>query len=327
MKRRQFHHLLGALVGSTSLPALGQSKDKPTVGVLVSVSEELFRPHLAALRKGLADNGLVDGDSIRLAVLYADARLERLTDLARELTAQGSRVIVAGGTTATSAAHRAAPDLPIVMAGGADPVMMGFARTLAQPGGRITGISIVGEEILGKRVQLLKDLLPVARTLVAFLQASNPGNRVFRKAFASISRALDVRIDVMEIAAPVEEFPGALDRAVKEAADAALVAADPLFDTHRATIFRLALEHRLPTVVGLLPWARAGALLAYAPDLVDMWWQSARYVSEILRGADPATMPIARPTAIHVAVNMRTARTLGIQIPSPILALADEVIG
>ncbi len=149
---------------------------------------------------------------------------------------------------------------------------------------------------------------------------------MFHKAFANISQALGVRIDVMEIGAPVEEFPGALDRAVQQSASGALMLADPLFDTHRATIFRLALERRLPTVVGLVPWARAGALLAYAPDLVDMWLQSARYIGEILRGAEPATLPIEQPTAVRVAINLRTARTLGIQIPSPIFGRADEVI-
>jgi putative ABC transport system substrate-binding protein len=326
MKRRRFHRLLGAVLGSTPLPSLGQTTNRPTVGVLVSVAEDLFRPHLAALRKGLADNGLVDGDSIRLVVLYADARLDRLADLARELKAQGSWLIIAGGTTATSAAKRAAPGLPIVMAGSADPVMMGFARSMERPGGRITGIAIMGEEVLGERFRLLKEVAPAARTFAAFLQAANPGNPVFRKAFANISQALGVRIDVIEIAAPLEEFPDALDRAVKRSAGGALVAADPLFDTHRAHIFRLVLERRLPSVVGLVTWARAGALLAYAPDLVAIWSQSAYYVSEILRGSDPATLPIEQATATQLAINRETARTLDIAIPPPILARADEVI-
>ena len=116
------------------------------------------------------------------------------------------------------------------------------------------------------------------------------------------------------------------DRAVQQSADGVLVFAEPIFDSHRETIFRLALERRLPTMVGFVPWVRAGALLAYAVDLVDTWRQATRYVSEILRGADPATLPIEQPTIFQVAINMRTARTLGIELPPSILVRADEVI-
>lgn len=326
MKRRQLSHLLGALLGSTSFPAFGQSKDKPTVGVLWPGTEAQCRPFLEALRKGLNEKGLIDGSSMRLVVRYADNRFEQLPDLARDLTTQGSRMIVAGGTTSVSAAQRAAPELPVVMAGTADPVAMGFARSLVRPGGRITGISILGEEFVGKQLEMLKEAVPAARTFAIFLHALNPGNPVFRRNFDNISRALGVRIDVMDIRAPLEEFPAMFDRAVQQSADGVLVFAEPIFDSHRETIFRLALERRLPTMVGFVPWVRAGALLAYAVDLVDAWRQAARYVSEILRGADPATLPIEQPTIFQVAINMRTARTLGIELPPLILARADEVI-
>lgn len=325
MRRRRFSHLFGALVWSGPFSAFGQSKDKPTVGVLGLASEAASRPYLEGLRDGLSKYGLIDGSTMRLVTRYADGRPERLADLVRELAMQGSRVIVTSGTTAVDAARLSAPELPIVMAGSADPVLMGFARSLARPGGRITGISIRGEEILGKQLQLLKEAVPAARMFAVFLQAANPGNPEFRKAFDNISRVLGVRIDVMDIRA-LEEFPAAFDWAVQQSADGALVLQDPSFDTHRETIFRLALERRLPTVAGNARWARAGALLTYALDLVDMWRQSARYVSEILRGADPALLPIEQTTAFQVAVNMRTARTLGLTLPPSLLARADEVI-
>jgi putative ABC transport system substrate-binding protein len=214
--------------------------------------------------------------------------------------------------------------VPIVMAGSADPVAMGFAQSLARPGGRITGISILGEELIGKQVQLLKEILPAARSFTAFLQPANPGNPAFRKAYDKVSKALDVQIYTVDIRA-AEEFPAAFDRAVQQSSGAHVLS-DPLFDMHRDDIFRFALERRLPTVCGLVSWARAGALLAYGLDSRDIWRQSAPYVAEILRGADPATLPIEQPTALPVAVNMRTARTLGLAIPPSILARADEVI-
>ncbi|MFO1085729.1 MAG: ABC transporter substrate-binding protein [Reyranellaceae bacterium] len=325
MRRRQFNHLFGALVWSSPLSAFGQSKDKPTVGVLGLASEAVSRPYLEGLRDGLRKYGLSDGSTVRLVARYAEARPERLADLARELVTQGSRVIVTSGTTAVNAAHLSVPDLPIVMAGSADPELMGFARSLARPGGRITGISIRGEEILGKQLQLLKEAVPTAQTFAAFLQAENPGNPEFREAFSRISHALGVRIDVKDIRA-VDEFPAAFDWAVQQAVDGALVLQDPSFDTHREAIFQFALERRLPTVTGNARLARGGALLAYALDFVDVWRQSARYVSEILRGADPALLPIEQATAFQVLVNMKTARALGFTLPLSLLARADEVI-
>jgi len=324
MRRRRFSYLLGGLLGSSSLPAYGQSKDKPTVGVLSVHPEEEFRSRLEALRKGLSENGLVDGSSIRLAVRYAGNDVDRLPDLARELKAEGSRMILASGTTAVSAAQRALPDLPIVMAGSADPVMIGFAQSLPRPGGRITGISILGEELIGKQIQLLKEILPAARSFTAFLQTANPGNPAFRNAYTNISRTLDVQIHAVDIRA-VEEFPAAFDLAVQRSSGAHFLQ-DPLFDSRQYDIFRLALDRRLPTMCGMVTWARAGALLAYAPDLLDIWRQSARFVAQILRGADPATLPIEQPTGVQVAVNLRTARALGLTVPPSILVRADEVI-
>ncbi|MGD9885504.1 ABC transporter substrate-binding protein, partial [Reyranella sp.] len=299
MRRRRFSRLVGALVGSNPLLAFGQSNDKPTVGVLGYASEAASRPYMQGLRDGLGKYALIEGSTMRLVARYAAAKPERLADLARELATEGSRVIVTAGTTAVKAAHLSVPDLPIVMAGSADPELMGFARSLARPGGRITGISIRGVELLGKQLQLLKEAVPAARTFAAFLHAANPGNPEFRKAFGDISQALGVRIDVRDIHA-VEEFPAAFDWAVRQSADGALVLQDPSFVTHREAIFRLALERRLPTVTGSAQLAQGGALLAYALDFEDVWRQSARYVSEILRGADPALLPIEQATAYQL---------------------------
>lgn len=325
MRRRRFSHLLGALVGVSPFSAFGQSKDKPTVGVLNLASEASLGTRLQALREGLNKYGLVDGSTIRIVARHAEDRPERLADLVRELVTQGSRVIVTTGTTSVAAAQRSAPELPIVMAGSADPVLMGFARSLARPGGRITGLSILAEEILGKQLELLKEALPASRTFAVFLPVGNPGNPAFRQALDNISHALSMRIDVNDIRA-IEEFADAFDGAIQQSADGGLVLPDPTFDAHRKTIFRLALERRLPTVAANAEWVRAGALLGYALDFLDIWRRSARYVNDILRGADPAMLPIEQPTVFHVAVNMKTARALQLTLPPLILGRADEVI-
>ncbi|HSI02576.1 MAG TPA: ABC transporter substrate-binding protein [Reyranella sp.] len=325
MQRRSFTRSLGAALASAPLPALGQSRDKATIGLLFLSSESGSAWAFEALREGLRKYGLVDGNTIRLVARYADNKPERLEALAGELAAQGCQIIVAAGTTSVGAAQRAASKAAIVMAGSADPVMMGFAQSLGRPGGRITGVSILGEELLSKQFELLKETLPRARAFAAFLQAANPGNPAFRKAFGTISQALDVRIDVMDLR-NAEEFPAAFDWATGQSVDGAFVIPDPIFAAHAESIFRLALERRLPTVCGSDAWARAGALLAYSMGFNAAWRQSARYVSEILRGADPATLPIEQPTSFTISVNLKTARALGLTIPPLILANAHEVI-
>lgn len=278
-----------------------------------------------ALRRGLKDNGLVEGRDVRLINRYADDQPERLVDLARELVKEGCRVIVATGTTSVSAAQRGAPDTPIVMAGSADPVAMGFAHSLARPGGRITGISVYGPEFIGKQLQILKEALPAARGFAAFLQAANPGNPFFRRSLQDSARDLGLRIEIHDIDG-VDRFAAAFAWAKRQAVDGVYVIPDPIFAAHDREIFKLALDHRLPTMAGNLRWVHAGALLAYAVDITAIARRSAYYVKEILRGANPATLPIEQPTALSLAVNMATARALAIRLPNALLSRVTEVV-
>jgi putative ABC transport system substrate-binding protein len=197
VRRRGLLLLLGGTVALRPGDAAAQPS-VPVVGVLYLGNEESFRSALGAIRDGLRSNGLVEGATIRLVVRYADGDLGRLVQLARDLGAAGSRLIVTSGTTSVRAVHEALPSMPIVMAGSADPVEMGFARSLARPGGKITGISILGTELIGKRIQLLKELVPTAKTFVALLHAANPGNEVFRRTFASAAQSLHIDIKVRE---------------------------------------------------------------------------------------------------------------------------------
>jgi putative ABC transport system substrate-binding protein len=329
MNRSRRHAL--ALLASPLVDALPRSGlaqqpgQLPVVGVLSGASEAGPHPQIDAFKEGLKGHGLVDGRTVRLVIVYSGGKSERLPDLVRVLVAEGARVIVCGGTTAVSAAHRGAPSTPIVMWGSADPVLMGFAQSLARPGGHVTGLSILGEEITIKTFQLLKETVPTARAFFALLQSANPGNVEFRRMFDQAGRQLGVRIEARDIAA-VEDIPATLDDAVRQSIDGVCVTQDAFFFRHRETLFRHAIERRLPTISGNLDYCRAGALLAYALDMSALARRAGYYVAEILKGAEPATLPIEQPTAIRLAVNMKTAKLIGVTIPPLMLARADEVI-
>jgi putative ABC transport system substrate-binding protein len=306
--------------------AMAQDVDKlPLVGLLTLGSSDLFfAPRLTAFREGLKQNGLIEAGNMRLMVRYADNVPERLAGLAGELAALGSRVIVTSGTTSVRAAHAAAPTVPIVMAGSADPVVMGFAQSLRRPGGKITGISIFGPESIGKQLEILKDA-PAIRTLAAFLQAANPGNAVFREAIENAGRTLGLNIHIREIQG-TGDIATSFEWAAKLPADGVFLNLDPIFHSNRDAFLHHATIHRLPVVIGNEEWVRAGALAGYILDFPAIVRRAAYYVAEILRGADPGTLPIEQPTEFRLLVNLKTAKTLGLTIPPAILARADEVI-
>lgn len=327
---RSRRHALALLAAPlvNSLPRFGlaqQSSRLPVVGVLSALGELDALPQIDAFKEGLKEHGLVEGRTMRLVIRHAEGKPDRLPDLVHELLADGAMVIVTSGTTQVRAAHRAAPNTPIVMVGSADPVMMGFAQSLARPGGHITGLSILGEGFISKQLQLLKETVPTARAFFALLQAANPGNVEFRRIFDDSGRKLGIRIGARDIAA-MEDIPAAFDDAVRQSIDGVYVNPDPFFFRHRETLFRHAIERRLPTIAGQLTYCRAGALLAYALDYQAIGRRAGYYVSEILKGAEPATLPIEQPTTVRLAVNMTTAKLIGVTIPPLILARADEVI-
>ena len=235
MRRREFIALLGG-AAVWPLVARAQPKEMPIIGVLRLDNEQHW--FLESLREGLRDHGLVEGVNVKLLIRFADGDPAQLPGRARELAAAGSRVIVTNGTTLVAAVHSAAPSMPIVMAGSADPVAMGFAQSLARPGGRITGISILGAELIGKHMELLKDIAPKARLFVALLQSANPGNNRFRQAFADAGRTLAVEIQVREVRSE-GELADAFALAKKLAADGVYIIQDPLFYRTRATLAKL----------------------------------------------------------------------------------------
>jgi putative ABC transport system substrate-binding protein len=319
------------LILLTAQRAAQPADNRPLVGFLAPVS--FLAPGTSSaetsewmewFKDELRRRGFVDGENVRLVFKSSEGDPVRLRDLARELAAAGSQLIVTRGTTAVRAAQDAAPSLPIVMAGSADPVATGFAQSLARPGGRITGVSVLGAEMIGKRMELLKETVPAARRVVAFLQAANPGNAAFRDALKASADALDVQLQVREIREPAE-FDEAFEWAARHG-DGVFLMEDPMFLRHREALLQIATRRGLPVITGSAELARAGALAVYAIDGQVEAREAARFVAELLRGADPGELPIAQPTRFKLVINLRAARALGIEVPPTLLARADEVI-
>ncbi|TXL71764.1 ABC transporter substrate-binding protein [Vineibacter terrae] len=302
-----------------------RSGEVPTVGVLYLGSEESFQGRLEAFRNGLQSNGLSEGKSVRLAMRYANGDVGELARLARELEAAGSVLIVTSGRTSVQAVRTALPNMPIVMAPSADPVGAGFARSLSRPGGKITGVSILGSELSGKRFQLLKEIVPTAKTFAVLFHPANPGNEVFLKNSMAIAEVLGIEIKERAVTGP-DEISDAMAWAARLPAGGVYVGADPVFTQHKEAIFRTALAARLPTMTPDIGYVRAGALVAYGPDSLEMRRQAAGYVAAILRGAEAGDLPIAQPTKFELVINLKTARALGLTVPVTLLARADEVI-
>jgi putative tryptophan/tyrosine transport system substrate-binding protein len=325
MDRRRF--LLTSLTGAVAGPLLAEAQQagKRTIGVLNLTSAVSLRPYLDAFREGLRERGYIEGQSVAIELRSADDQIDRLPACVAELVALKARVIVTGGTTSVRAAKDATKTTPIVIAGSADPVGMGFAQSLAPPGGNITGLSLGAEEFLQKRLELLHEATPQAKLAALLLHAANPGNAYLVKAVTTAAPSLGLKIHVVAVRA-VDDLPDAFAGMVRANADALLVMEDPSFGANAKKITDLALNHHLPTMLGNRIFVQAGGLIAYGIVYEDLWRRAAPYVDRILKGANPADMPIEQPNKFDLVINLKTAKALGLTIPPSLLARADLVI-
>ncbi len=328
MRRRDFIALLGGAAIVWPRPVDSQStdgKELAIVGWLVLGSERSTRPAIEAFKSGFAALGYVDGRNMRLAYRFADGKAERLSDLTRELVSLRARVIVTASTTAIQAAHAAAPSVPIVSWASGDPIMMGWAQSLARPGGMITGLSIMGGEVVGKRLELLKQLRPQATTFVALLNSVNPGHQALRSHLGNAADRLGVKLHILEVKEP-SEFADAFRRMVSLRVDGLAIIPDPVLGSNAAAISELARQHKLPTVGEARDFVDAGGLFAFSTNYPALARRAAWYVDRILKGEAPGDLPIEQPTEFKLIVNLKTAKALGLTIPPLLLARADEVI-
>jgi putative ABC transport system substrate-binding protein len=321
--------LLIALSGSAfaaPLRSYAQAKQAPIViGWLNFGSRELDAQLLAAFKEGLAALGWKDGSQVVIEERWANGRIERLPLLAEELAAKNPAVIVAAPTQSLAAIVKAAPKTPIVQASAADPVVTGFAASLARPGGMVTGLSNVVTDIAEKWLELLLAAAPKLRRVGFLADATNFARvSLMESARRSVAqRAIEARF---EEAAKPEEIEPALSRLAKESVQGLVLMTSPLFLTERRRIIKFALEHRWPMIGARREFTEDGALLSYGVDTVEHFRRTAYYVDKILRGAKPGDLPIEQPTKLELVINGKTAKALGFNITNEMLLRADKVI-
>jgi putative tryptophan/tyrosine transport system substrate-binding protein len=320
LRRREFIALLSSAAAPWPLAAWAQQSRVPTIGALVIGNidpQEFWRE----FRQGLRDLGYVEGQNIRFEFRSAEGHLDRLPELAAELVRLKVDVIVTWFTPTALAAKQATHEIPIVMAETGDPIGMGLVASLPRPGGNVTGMAAVTAELSGKCVQLIRDMLPSARRVTALANATDPFSKSFLKQIELGGEATGTTINAVGVSGN-EEFESAFAGMEKDRPDAVIV--QPSLPTKRAA--ELAVKHRVPAVSVPRWFAEQGGLMSYSAKYDELFRKAAVYVDKILKGAQPADLPVEQPTHFELVINLKTANALGIEIPPTFLGRADEVI-
>jgi putative ABC transport system substrate-binding protein len=281
---------------------------------------------LEVFRQGLHELGWVEGQNIGIEYRWAEGRFDRLPDLAAELVRLKVDVIVASPMRGVVAAKNATKTIPIVGISLTDPVGLGLIASLARPGGNVTGVTYgVGSDIFGKDLDLLMEVAPKVRRVAVLSNPASPARPLTISNIEGAARSLGLQLVLVDARGP-EEFDGAFRAMVKERVGALLVITDPAFIAHRTQLTDLAVKNRLPSIFTQREDVEAGGLMSYGPRLSDLRRRAAIYVDKILRGAKPGDLPVEQPTKFELAINLKTAKALGLTIPPSVLARADEVI-
>jgi putative tryptophan/tyrosine transport system substrate-binding protein len=323
MRRREFITLVGVAGAMWPLAARAQQLGKlPTIGFLGTTSAAAWSPWTAAFTQRLRELGWIEGRTIAIEYRWAEGRSERFAEIAAEFVRLKVDVIITGGSAA-AAAKEATSVVPIVFVLG-EPVGTGLVATLARPGGNVTGLSNQQTDLPGKRLELLREVLPSLRQLAIMANVDYPEAVLEMRDVQAISKTLGLEVATVEIRR-AEDISPAFE-ALKGRADALYVITDALVSTNRIRINTFALAARLPTMHGVREYVEAGGLMSYGADYSDLFRRAGDYVGKILRGAKPADIPVEQPTKFDLVVNLITAEALGLTVPPSLLARADEVI-
>jgi putative tryptophan/tyrosine transport system substrate-binding protein len=327
MKRRQFLTLLGGAAATWPLAAWAQQPAMPVIGFLGARSPATDAENVAAFHKGLSETGYVEGQNVSIKYRWAEGFYNKLPTLASELINGQVGVIVANGGVATAlAAKSATMALPILFVIGVDPVSSGLVVSLNRPGGNITGVTVLAASLASKRLELLRELAPTANLFAALVNPSNPPFTAPELAETErAARTLGLHLRVLN-ATSETEIEKAFEAAVQTKVEALLVSADPFFTTRLTQIIALAGRHRIPAIYYNREYATAGGLMSYGGSLTEAHRQVGIYAGRVLKGAKPSDLPVQQSARVDVAINLRTAKALGLTIPAGVLAMADEVI-
>jgi ABC-type uncharacterized transport system substrate-binding protein len=322
MRRRDFITLFGGAAAGWPLVSFAQHAGKPTIGFL-GADASAFAPWTAAFVAGLRDLGWVEGRTIAIEYRWSEGRPERYAEIAAEFVRLKVDVIVTVGS-AVPIVKQATSTIPIVFAVGIDPVGSGLVASLAKPGGNVTGLSIQANELAGKRLELLREVMPQLHRLAIMFNADNTQPVLEMGETQAEARRLGLEVAIRAIRRAEDIAPAFQD--LKTKADAIYVTVDQLIVANRTPILAAALGERLPTIFSTRDFVKAGGLMSYGPNYSDLFRHAADYVDKILRGTKPGDIPVEQPTKFELVINLTTAKALGLTIPGPLLLRADEVI-
>ena len=325
MRRREFIALLG---GAAAWPVAARAQ-QPAMPVVGFLHYGLSAPHahvLAAFRQGLKESGFVEGQNVAIEQRWAENQLDRLPELAAELVRRQVAVILSGGGAASALAAKAATStIPIVLAFGSDPVQLGLVASLSRPGGNVTGATFLATELMAKRLDLLRELVPQATTIAYLADTRSVTGQGMLRDMLAAAATLGRQLAVVE-ARSDRDFEPAFPAFVERQAGALVVGASPLFDSNRDQLVALAARHKLPAIYQAREYALDGGLMSYGASYGDAFRLGGRYVGQILKGANPADLPVEQLSRFELVINMKTAKTLGLDVPPTLLIRADELI-
>jgi putative ABC transport system substrate-binding protein len=326
MRKTIISFALTALFSALCSSAVAQQPTKmPRIGFLIGASASSISALVKAFRQGLRELGHVEGKDIVIEWRHAEeGKLDRLSELAAELVRLKVDIIVTGSPTDTRAAKDATATIPIVMAADSDPVGNGFVASLARPGGNITGLSRMSPELAGKRLELLKEVVPRLSRVAVLGSSTLPGHAQMLRETERAARAFRVQLQYLDVRGP-KDIEAAFREASKGRADGGLVLGGPVY-SHRTQVADLAVKNRLPVIFPQSEYVEDGGLMSYAPNYADLYRRAAVYVDKILKGAKPADLPVEQPTKFELVINLKTAKQIGLTIPPNVLVRADRVI-
>ena len=320
-----FWLLTTVLLTTAPLAEAQQPNKVPGIVYLTAGSPSSSPECYEAFRQGLRELGYVEGKTIVVESRYAEGKLDRLPALVAELVRLKVDVIVTGGASVTRAAKEATKTIPIVMAQDPDPVGNGFVSSLARPGGNITGLSTLGPEISGKRLELLKEIVPKLSRVAVLGTSTNPGNATQLRETELAAGALKVKRQYLDVLNP-KDIETAFRAASKGRAEAVLVLAGPVLNAYRTQVVELPVKSRLPATYPRSEYVEAGGLMSYGVSITDLDRRAATYVDKILKGRKPADLPVEQPIKFEFIINLKAAKQIGLTIPPNVLVRADKVI-
>jgi putative tryptophan/tyrosine transport system substrate-binding protein len=330
MRRREVIALLGGVAAASTAPSSpglhAEQAAMPVIGFLHPTSPDAFPDRLRGFRRGLKEVGYVESENVMITFRFAENQTDRLPKLAAELVGSRVAVIAAANSTSALAAKAATSIIPVVFISPEDPVRLGLVTSLAKPGANLTGINLLSGELVAKRLELMRELVPGAARVAVLVNPANASTtETTLRDVDTAARTMGLQIQILK-AGTGEEIDAAFATLARERPNALFVGNDPFFTSRRVQIAILAAHHAIPSTYGTREITEVGGLMSYGANIPDGWHQAGVYVGRVLKGAKAADLPVVQSTKLELVINAQTARTLGLAVPSSLLAVADEVI-